>query len=88
MTVYCVSYDLKKERDYSELFKKLEAYGNSIHPLESTWFIATEASASQIRDELKEAVDEDDKVIVIEVIKHWASYNLGKQNTEWLRKNI
>ncbi len=87
MTLYCISYDLidGKTEDYKELYKKIKAYGTYSHTLESTWFVETNESVSQVRDNLKSTLDKDDKLIVIEVVKHWASYNLRKSTADWLK---
>ena len=87
MKVYCVSYDLTKpDRNYEELYEKLKAYGTYSHALESTWFIEAEDGAAEVRDNLKEVLDTDDKLLVIEVIaNHWASYNLRTKTNEWLK---
>ena len=48
MKVYQINYDLRKQRNYDELYKKIMSLGNWCHPLESCWLIASEKTASQI----------------------------------------
>jgi len=86
MAIYCIGYDLIKEKNYEKLFEKIKSYGTYAHGLDSMWFIKSSKSASEIRDELKPFVDEDDMIIVIKVILPWASSNLSKEVADWLKK--
>jgi len=86
MSIYCVSYDLIKEKDYSELIEKLKSYGAYAHAQGSLWFIKSPKNASELRDELKSFIDEDDKLIVIRVTLPWASSNLSKEVSDWLKE--
>ena len=87
MATYCISYDLRKERAYEELYDKLKAYGTHSHTLESTWFVVTTKNAGKIRDELRKVIDKDDGLIVIEVVKNWASHGLRPSTNQWLKRN-
>lgn len=85
MTLYCVSYDLvNPNRDYLKIESVLKKYSNNFHSLGSVWFVESEKKASEIRDELEKATDEDDKVFVVKVIKHWATINIVGI-PDWLR---
>ncbi|MFX3621072.1 MAG: hypothetical protein ACE3JT_07550 [Acinetobacter radioresistens] len=46
MKVYQINYDLRKQRNYEELYKKIMSLGNWCHPLESCWLIVSEKTAS------------------------------------------
>ncbi|NQU98537.1 hypothetical protein HQ533_03650 [Candidatus Woesearchaeota archaeon] len=87
MTVYCVGYDLKKDRDYKKLFEKIKTY-NSCHALESMWFIESDKDVGAIRDDLKTVIDSDDAVIVIEVVEHWATRKVITGTTDWLKREL
>lgn len=41
MKVYQINYDLRKQRNYEELYKKIMSLGNWCHPLESCWLIVS-----------------------------------------------
>lgn len=86
MTVYCISYDLIEDKDYEKLIEKIKSYGTYTHAEESLWFVESEKGAPEIRDELKSCVDEDDNMIVIRVTLPWASLNLSKKVTDWLKE--
>ena len=85
MTIYCISYDLIAKKDYKTLIEKIQSYGAWAHAEESLWFIESEKTAAEIRDELKSLMDNDDKIIVIRVTLPWASLNLSKAVADWLK---
>lgn len=86
MSIYCVSYDLIKGKDYPKLIEKLRLYDAYAHAQDSLWFIKSSKNASELRDELKSFIDEDDKLIVIRATLPWASSNLSKEVNDWLKK--
>ncbi|PEL71142.1 hypothetical protein CN637_03850 [Bacillus toyonensis] len=87
MAVYAVTYDLMSPgQDYSDLHEKLKSYAYSKN-FESFWIIDTKKSASDIRDELKALIDSNDKLFVIEVEKHWASFNIPDGMVNWLKSD-
>ncbi len=65
MTVYAVSYDLKKPgRNYQPLWDRL-AQWKAVRVLESFWVIDTNpSSAAALRDDLKQHVDVNDWLFV------------------------
>jgi hypothetical protein len=63
MARYQVSYDLRKQRNYDELYKALEAYG-AIRILESDWLLQSTQTTGQIRDSLARHIDGDDALFV------------------------
>lgn len=86
MAVYAVTYDLHKPgQDYEKLHEQLRSYRNYSKRFESFWLIDASQSASEIRDDLKKVVDENDTVFVVEVKKHWAGLNLADGMVNWLR---
>lgn len=50
MPAYQISYDLRKQKDYASLIERINSYGTWCHPLESTWIIITDQTATQVRD--------------------------------------
>ena len=85
MSVYAVTYDLMSPgQDYTKLHEKLKSYAYSKN-FDSFWLIDTQKSASDIRDELKVLVDSNDKLFIIEVKKHWASFNIPQGMVDWLK---
>ncbi len=92
MRVYQINYDLRKNRDYSSLFKKIESYGTWARPLESCWIIATTQSASQVRDSLASVLDSDDGLLVTRLSGEAAWRGLDNEQasemTIWLKQQL
>jgi CRISPR/Cas system-associated endoribonuclease Cas2 len=64
--LYYVSYDLVKYKDYPKLWEALKALGGK-RILESVWFFRhPNTSATAVRDYLKQFIDKDDRLLVIE----------------------
>lgn len=86
MAVYAVTYDLLSPgQDYSELHETLKSLGAYSKRFESFWLIDSSFSAPEIRDKIKLVVDANDKVLVIEVKKHWAGINTADGMINWLK---
>lgn len=65
-TLYFLSYDLIKNKDYKTLYEELENY-NSIRVLESVWCLKyAENSVENLYHHFKQFIDNDDKFLVIE----------------------
>ena len=86
MTVYCVCYDLVKDRDYTKVIEQVKSYNYYAHAQGSVWFIKSSKSASDLRDELKPFLDSDDNLLIIRVILPWASSNLPQKINDWLKE--
>jgi len=65
MTSLIIEYDLRAPgRDYDSLFSAIKAYGIYAHITESTWFIKTNDSCIQVRDNLLAYMDTNDRLFV------------------------
>jgi len=85
MPVYIVNYDLNKlGQNYDCITKKLENYSHW-HMQGSGWIIITNASASDIRDNLKPCLDPNDELFVAKLSGEaaWAGYS--SDVTKWLK---
>ena len=87
MKVYQISYDLRKQRDYAALYERIKTY-HWCHPLESCWVIATQQSATQVRDNLVQVMDRDDGLMVTRLSGEAAWRNLGDQVSQWLKRQM
>lgn len=86
MGVYIITYDLHKPtQDYKSLHDEIKALGIWAKPMESFWILDTKLEAKDIRDKIKEVIDSNDKLLVMEVKKHWASSAISKGVTDWLK---
>lgn len=88
MKVYQIDYDLRKHRNYNELYARIKSYGVWCHALESTWLIATNQSAVQVRDHLMRAMDSDDRLLVTQLQGEAAWKGLDPQIVGWLRLKL
>ncbi|MES2040067.1 MAG: hypothetical protein V4495_19805 [Pseudomonadota bacterium] len=84
-SIYQISYDLQKVKDYPSLYKAIEKLGPNVRLLESFWLVLHPGSAIQIRDHLKTIVDNDDMLFVCKIEQEdGGAYNLPKEGKEWL----
>lgn len=92
MKVYQINYDLRKQRNYDELYKKIKAYGTWCRPLKSCWIIISDKTAPQIHDDLQQVMDRDDGLLVTRLQRDAAWVNLDsdkdKSMTDWLKKYV
>lgn len=61
---YLISYDLRNKRDYEDLYEAIKSYLKHTQVLESVWAVKSEKTASEIRDSLKQFIDNDDGLFV------------------------
>lgn len=85
MKLYQIAYDLRKQRNYQSLYDRIKAYGTWCHALESTWIIATQQSAAQVRDNLRSAMDADDGLLVTRLLGDAAWFGLDAEKAQWLQ---
>lgn len=92
MKVYQINYDLRKQRNYDELYKKIKTYSNWCHPLNSCWIITSNKTALEIQDDLTTILDHDDGLLVTRLQDEAAWYNLDYKGSEavanWLKTNL
>ncbi len=86
--VYIVTYDLSKPgQDYSGLAQQIKACGGWRHVLESTWIVATDMTAQQLHSKLKDCVDRNDKMLIIEVTDNYHG-QLNIKDWDWLHRQL
>ena len=92
MKVYQINYDLRKQRNYEELYNKIKSYSKWSHPLESCWIVVTDKSAVEIRNDLQTVLDGDDGLLVTRLQGEAAWQKVrGDHNSEmttWLKDNL
>ena len=88
MRVYQISYDLRKQRNYNALYERIKKLGHWGHILESSWVVATNLSATQIRDDLLQTIDSDDGLLVTRLSGEAAWYGLGANIDRWLKEKL
>lgn len=91
MAVYMIGYDLhpSAEKDYDELFAALEAIGSGYWDcLDSTWLVMTEKTPIQIRDELKQYLEDGDRLLVMRYGEGAAWLGFQDDCHTWLEDNL
>ena len=94
MTVYAISYDLQEPgQDYDDVHSAIEELGPSFDALESTWFVdVTNMSAGEVRDEITDAADGNDGIVVTEVsssgIGKWAYTGIDGDLGDWFSEHL
>ncbi len=88
MKVYQISYDLRNQRNYDALYKRIKNLGSWCHALESSWLIASQYTATQIRDDLKLALDSDDGLLITRLQGEAAWTGLDSKISQWLKRQL
>lgn len=88
MRVLLVSYDLKKPgRDYSGLYDTLKTAPSWWHYLESCWLLKTDLSPNDLWDGIRQHIDRNDYVLIIEVTSSYQGW-LPEKAWDWINKNL
>ncbi len=88
MSTFIITYDLISDKDYSKLYEAIKNYGYYAHLLESIWIIKSSTSSTDIRDNLKNYIDDDDKIFVAKLTRECAWKNLSKEVSDWIHNNV
>lgn len=84
MKKYSVSYDLNKDnKNYDGLYSAIQSYP-AMRALDSTWFIKTDSSASDIYKHLSSEIDKDDSIFISEINSNRQGY-LSEKIWNWLK---
>lgn len=88
MPAYIVTYDLRAPgRNYEPLYERLRVYPKWAKVTESTWIVATGWTAAQVRDDLLNHIDLNDRIFVLKSGTEGAWRNTICDN-QWLRENL
>lgn len=89
MKTYLVSYDLIQGKDYTRIIDAIKNYSYWAKPLESMWLIKSDQTVAEVRDNLRQFLDQDDRLTIFDVSgAAWASYNLAQIITDWMKSNL
>lgn len=88
MPTLLVGYDLDRPgQEYPGLHDKLKGLGPWWHNLDSTWLVHTELSAVQVRDLLRQLIDANDKLLVIDVSGRQAAWSgIRDPGSAWIKQ--
>lgn len=83
-----ITYDLcAPGRNYDNLISKIKDYGICVRICESTWFISTQDSCVDVRNNLQSALDVNDRIFVAELTGTAAWHNVLCDNN-YLKNNL
>ncbi|AMH09301.1 MULTISPECIES: hypothetical protein [Enterobacteriaceae] len=72
-----ITYDLIKTKDYPAVHEAIKALGNWAKVTESNWYVNSNYSVDDAAEKVMAAMDNDDKLIVVDATNNSASwYNL------------
>lgn len=90
MATLLVGYDLDKPgQDYTKLVDKLNSFPAHWHCLDSTWMVVADLTPEQLRDQLQPLIDQNDKLLVIDVSNDsaaWVGFN--EKCSSWIKNNL
>jgi hypothetical protein len=86
-TTFIVVYDLSDDGDYKGLYEKLKSYDGWAKITESSWAIASDKKASEIRNELASFIGSSGRLFILKSGKAAAWRNVIASN-EWFKKNL
>lgn len=89
MKTLLITYDLiTPGQKYAKLSEYLKSHDRWAHALDSTWFVITDKSPAQIRDEILTLIDGNDRLIVLDVTgDDWASL-ISSEINDWLSDSL
>jgi CRISPR/Cas system-associated endoribonuclease Cas2 len=89
MATFIITYDTHAGRNYQELYDAMEKH-KGVRLAESVWGIELNNTAGEVRDWVKNVLDEDDTIVIIQVKPKpsWATRNATKEASGWLKDNI
>ena len=89
MALFVVTYDAHLMRNYDDLYEAMKDVGG-VRLAESVWGLELNNSASEVRDWLKQLLDDDDTIVVVQIRPKpsWATRNVSKDASDWLRTNL
>jgi len=88
MASFIVTYDAHHARNYDELYEAMAEH-NGVRLAESVWGIELNNTASEVRDWMRNLLDEDDTIVVVQLKPKpsWATRRASKEATEWLKEH-
>lgn len=92
MSTFMISYDLwwsEDSSDYKKLTEYFMWYDTRAKPLNTFWFIVANKTTVDIKKEIIEFLDYNDKLIVMNVSNDFNShYWLPENVVKWIENNI
>lgn len=87
VSTFIVVYDLSKDGNPDGLYEKFKTYDGWAKITESSWAIASEKKASEIRNELVPFIGSTGRLFILKSGKAAAWRNVIASN-DWFKKNL
>lgn len=89
MATFIITYDTHKDRNYSDLYKGMAEH-NGVRLAESLWGIDFDHSATEVKDWVRDLLDNDDTIIVVQVKSgsDWAIQTAPYAVLEWFKERL
>lgn len=89
MGYFLISYDLGATiKDQRPLIEEIQRIGNARQCLDSLWVVKSNETSGLLKERLAKHLNGDDKLLVVGIKRHGASYNLNKDCSDLLSKKI
>lgn len=83
-----ITYDLcSPDRKYNTLYNKIKSYSKWARISESSWLVSTTDTCKQVADNLKSALDSNDRLFIAELTGEGAWFNTLCEG-DYLKENI
>jgi hypothetical protein len=87
MAFFAVSYQLNLQKDYPTLWEEMERL-DAHKVMRSFYFLDLDISASELRDHLKDYIDNDDALAVVPFEKRPHHHMGFKGTNDWIRQRF
>lgn len=86
--IYLVSYDLSSDGapDYEGVGSALESCGEVNRFQKSVWLVASERTAQEIRDSVRQVLRTTDTLFVAAIVGAWSGWNT--RLSAWMNENL
>ena len=86
--IILISYDLKVPgKKYDSLYEAIKKAPSWWHYLDSTWLVRTNESVTTWNDRLTKILDENDRLLIVDVTKRERNGWPPKRAWDWIREN-
>ncbi|HCB1233522.1 TPA: hypothetical protein UO054_005294 [Klebsiella pneumoniae] len=87
MASYLICYELVTNKDDSRLIAKLKSFGIWGRVIGNTWVIQSDKNFVELRDEISECIENNDRLLVVKTDNAAAWKNVICSN-EWLKAHV
>jgi hypothetical protein len=89
MKAQLITFQLTDSEFEKRLIDRIKTYDKWARLVDSTWVVITDNSSKEIRDQLRDTIDQNGHIFVINVTgQGWGSYSISKEVADWLKSNL